>query len=171
MWASTSASVRPAGRSSGARSRIASGTARSTSSATDATSSAASICSTSTGAGPRWRSANSLLTRGRLPAHERQLRDDRGHLAPAHVDGDRVAVDGVGWQERERDPVSERGREVAAGDLTDDCAGARDRVALARDLASFGGDAPEPAGDPTLALGLERRLAPEVALVEAHHPS
>src|SRR6476659_7838198 len=119
MWASTSASVRPTGRSSGARSRIASGTARSTSSATDATSSAASICSTSTGAGPRWRSANSLLTEGRLPADERQLRDDGGHLAPAHVDGEEVAVGGVGREERERDRVPERGREVAAGDFAD----------------------------------------------------
>ena len=47
-----SASVRPAGRSSGRRSRMASGTARSIRSATEATSSAASIVSISVGDGP-----------------------------------------------------------------------------------------------------------------------
>ena len=111
------------------------------------------------------------LTRARLPADERRLRDDGGHLAPAHVDDDGVAVGGVGRQERERDAVPERRREVAAGDLAD---GARRRAttgwpsrggaALRRRGPGAGGRRPgraRPRGGP----------APEVALVQAHHPA
>ena len=108
------------------------------------------------------------MTVGELPAHNAGAGYRRtngsfvttaGTSRPAHVDGDRVAVGGVGRQERERDPVPERGREVAAGDLADDAPPVRHRVALTRDLPAFGGEAAEPAGDAAVALGLERRLA------------
>ena len=143
MRARVSASVRPAGSSSGTRSRMASGTARSMSSATDSTSSAASIASISTGGGAE-------VAIGELPAHERRgYRRTKGSFVTIAGTGrprtstlDDVAVDGLGRQECERDRVAERGREVAARHHADLDVAARHRVALTRDLAPVDAQAP-----------------------------
>ena len=144
--ASASASVSPAGRSSGMRSRMASGTARSTSSATEATSSAASMLSISAAAtarcdGPRTPgSCPSRATGGRTAsfvttAGTARPRTSTTSSSPSAASGGRNAS---------AIPCPRVGEKLPLVTTPTAVAVARHRVALTRDLAALDAEAPEP---------------------------